>query len=110
MNSDQMELERIIQWISNSDQPSSNILNRPYFLVIFNNRQWSDYFRQQRIEEMQQRNLTAPPVIRYQSADELQQSLLDRRFNYELHQLVDSYIQQIERTFPLKSFIDFTDY
>lgn len=103
MNSDQMELERIIQWISNSDQPSSNILNRPYFLVIFNNRQWSDYFRQQR-------NLTAPPVIRYQSADELQQSLLDRRFNYELHQLVDSYIQQIERTFPLKSFIDFTDY
>lgn len=103
MNSDQMELERIIQWISNSDQPSSNILNRPYFLVIFNNRQWSDYFRQQR-------NLTAPPVIRYQSADELQQSLSDRRFNYELHQLVDSYIQQIERTFPLKSFIDFTDY
>lgn len=110
MNSDQMELERIIQWILNSDQASSNILNRPYFFVIFNNRQWSDYFRQQRTEEMQQRNLTTPPVIPYQSANELQQSMLDRRFHYDLHQLVDSYIQQTERTFPLKSFIDFTDY
>ena len=110
MNFDQMEMENIVRWILNSNASSSNVVQRPYFLVIFNNRQWSDHFRQRRAEERVQRHPTFPVHVPSSSLDTIHQSLLDDQFNYDLHRLVDGYMRETQRTFPLKYFIDFTDH
>lgn len=102
MNMDDIEMERIAHWIMNSDLSSTNIVERPYFLVIYNNRQWSDYFRQRRAENVQH-------VLYYQSANAIQQSILEHQFDYDLRRLVDNFIRQTQRPFPLKCFIDFTN-
>lgn len=98
-----MEMEQITQWIMNSNGSSTDIVHRPYFLVIFNNRQWSDYFRQQHTENIQH-------CVQYQSIDAAQQSMLERQFDFDLRRLVDDFIQQTKRPFPFKCFIDLTNY
>lgn len=109
MDFDQLEMKRIIDWILKSDLSSTSDIQRPYFLVIFNNRQWSDFFRQQRIEEME-RNFRARitcPI--FEPLETFQQSLLDSQFNQDLRHIVHGYMGRTQRTFPLKYFIDFTD-
>lgn len=109
MDFDQLEMERLVEWILNADLSMMGQVQRPYFLVIFNNRRWSDYFRQRRIEEME-RNLRAGlPCSVFEPSQSFQQSVLDNQFNQDLRQLVNRYMQQTQRSFPLKYFIDFTE-
>ena len=110
MDFDRTEMERIVDWIINSNQPPTHWAQRPYFLVIFNNRQWSDYFRRRRAEEMQQHYRLGQPYLRYEPAVSFQQSWLENQFNHDLHQLVNGYMRETQRRFPLKYFIDFTEY
>lgn len=109
MNFDRTEMERIVDSIMNSNQPPTNQAQRPYFLVIFNNHQWSDYFRQRRAEELQQHYRLGQPYLRYEPAISFRQSWLENQFNYDLHQLINAYMRETQRQFPLKYFIDFTE-
>ena len=110
MDFDRAEMERIVDWIVNSNQPSTDQVHRPYFLVIFNNRQWSDHFRQRRAEEMVPIPRSSPRILRYESTATVRQAWLEHQFNYDLRQLVNRYMRETQRHFPLKYFIDLTDY
>lgn len=110
MDFDQLEMKRIIEWIQKSDLSSASTIQRPYFLVIFNNRQWSDFFRQQRTEEFERNFRAGLPCSFLEPFETFQQSMLDSQFNQDLRRLVDGYMCQTQRPFPLKYFIDFTEH
>lgn len=109
MDFDQLQMERIVEWILKSDPSLMSHVQRPYFLVIFNNRQWSDYFRRRRIEEMERNFRAGVPCSIFEPPETLHQSMLESQFNQNLRHLVNSYMYRTQRPFPLKYFIDLTD-
>ena len=109
MDFDRAEMERIVDWIINANQAPTHRVHRPYFLVIFNNRQWSDYFRQRRAEEMQWHYRFGQPYLCDEPAISFRQSWLENQFNHDLRQLVTGYMRETQRRFPLKYFTDFTE-